>query len=148
LKIPGKYFAISKCFRPDVIDATHLPEFYQVEGIILEESMNLRGLLGVLEMFAEEVAGLKKGEYKLVPGYFPFTEPSIELHGKFGGKWVEIGGSGVFRPEVTRPFGVRVPVLAWGLGIDRQFMSKRGIKDIRNIVSYDLEWLRKAGVKA
>jgi phenylalanyl-tRNA synthetase alpha chain len=74
-KIPGKYFGIVCCFRYDRVDATHLPDFYQTEGIVLGESVNLRTLLGMLDMFAREVAGAK--EVKYVPGYFPFMEPSV-----------------------------------------------------------------------
>jgi phenylalanyl-tRNA synthetase alpha chain len=95
-KIPGKYFGIVRCFRYDHVDATHLPDFYQTEGIVLGENVNLRTLLGMLDMFAREVAGAK--EVKYVPGYFPFTEPSVEVHIKhpvLG--WFELGGSGIFR---------------------------------------------------
>jgi phenylalanyl-tRNA synthetase alpha chain len=143
-EIPGKYFAMVRCFRPDVVDATHNAEFFQVEGIILGEKLGLRDLFGVLKMFATEVAGIKK--YKITPGYFPFTEPSAELHGWFNGKWIEIGGSGIFRPELTRPLGVEVPVIAWGLGLDRQFMMAKGIKDVRDLFSQDIDWLREATV--
>ncbi len=141
LQIPGKYFAIARCFRPDPLDRTHLTEFNQVEGIVLGESLNLRNLLGVLEMFAKEVAGADKVRFK--PDYFPFTEPSVELQAyKEGYGWLEFGGSGIFRPEVTEPLGVKVPVIAWGLGIDRLYMMSRGIEDIRQIFSSDLEWIR------
>jgi len=145
LQIPAKYFAIARNFRYDIIDATHLPDFNQVEGIIVEEGLNLRHLFGLLQMFAKEFADTD--EIKLVPGYFPFTEPSVELmakHPQLG--WIELGGAGIFRPELTRPLGVKVPVLAWGLGIDRIAMFKLGIKDIRQLYSHDLDFLRKAKV--
>jgi phenylalanyl-tRNA synthetase alpha chain len=142
LKIPGKYFTIDRNFRVDEIDWKHLAEFDQVEGIILDPNMNLSGLLGVLKMFAEEVGGAKK--FKLVPGYFPYTEPSVELHVYLEGKgWVEIGGAGIFRPEVTKPLGIDVPVLAWGLGILRLFMTKYGVGDMRQVYSTDLKWMRE-----
>jgi len=141
LQIPGKYFAIARCFRPDMLDKTHLTEFNQAEGIVLDKSLNLRNLLGILEMFAKEVAGAEKVRFK--PDYFPFTEPSVELQAyKQGLGWMEFGGSGIFRPEVTEPLGVKVPVLAWGLGIDRLYMMHRGIQDIRQLFSPDLEWIR------
>ena len=117
-KVPGKYFGIVRCFRYDQVDATHGADFYQTEGIVLGDDVNLRNLLGLLKMFAEEIAGAD--EVKYVPGYFPFTEPSIEVHIKhpvLG--WFELGGAGIFRPEVTKSLGVDCPVLAWGLGIDR-----------------------------
>jgi phenylalanyl-tRNA synthetase alpha chain len=142
LRIPGKYFAIARCFRPDLIDRTHLTEFNQAEGIIVDPGLNLRNLLGILEMFAKEVAGADKVRFK--PDYFPFTEPSIELQAfKEGYGWMEFGGSGIFRPEVTQPLGVNVPVLAWGLGIDRLYMMKHQIEDIRELFSTDLDWIRK-----
>jgi len=140
-KIPGKYFGIVRCFRYDQVDATHLPDFYQTEGIVLGEDVNLRTLLGMLEMFAMEVAGAK--EVKYVPGYFPFTEPSVEVHIKhpvLG--WFELGGSGIFRPEVTASLGVNVPVAAWGIGVDRMALMALGIKDIRELFSYDIENVR------
>ena len=145
IEIPGKYFAIARCFRPDVIDKTHLTEFNQVEGIIVGEDLSLKDLLGVLKRFAIEVAGADKVKYR--PDYFPFTEPSVELVAyKEGYGWMEFGGSGIFRPEVTLPLGIDVPVLAWGLGVDRLFMMKAGIDDIRYLFSYDLDWIRRVGV--
>lgn len=146
LRVPGKYFAIARCFRPEYLDRTHLIEFNQVEGIVLDEKLNLRNLLGVLEMFAKEVADADRVRFK--PDYFPFTEPSVELQAyKSGFGWIEFGGSGIFRPEVTEPLGVRVPVLAWGLGIDRLYMMHKGIQDIRQIFTTDLEWIREQKVE-
>jgi phenylalanyl-tRNA synthetase alpha chain len=140
-KIPGKYFGMLRCFRYDRVDATHLSDFYQTEGIVLGEEVNLRTLLGFLEMFALEVAGAK--EVKYVPGYFPFTEPSVEVHIKhpvLG--WFELGGSGIFRPEVTASLGVHVPVAAWGIGIDRMALMALGLNDLRELFSYDIEHIR------
>lgn len=140
-KVPGKYFGVARCFRYDQVDATHGADFYQTEGIVLGEEVNLKTLLGLLKMFAEEVAGAT--EVKYVPGYFPFTEPSIEVHIKhpvLG--WFELGGSGIFRPEVSRALGVQVPVLAWGLGIDRMALMQMGIRDLRELFSNDIENVR------
>jgi phenylalanyl-tRNA synthetase alpha chain len=140
-KIPGKYFGIARCFRYDRVDATHLPDFYQTEGIVLGENVNLCTLLGMLDMFAREVAGAK--EVKYVPGYFPFTEPSVEMHVKhpvLG--WFELGGSGIFRPEVTESLGVSVPVAAWGIGIDRMALMALGLNDLRHLFSHDIESVR------
>jgi phenylalanyl-tRNA synthetase alpha chain len=140
-KAPGKYFGIVRCFRYDQVDATHLPDFYQTEGIVLGEDVNLRTLLGMLDMFAREVAGAK--EVKYVPGYFPFTEPSVEVHIKHPALgWFELGGSGIFRPEVCESLGVNVPVAAWGLGIDRMALMALGIKDIRELFTNDIENVR------
>jgi phenylalanyl-tRNA synthetase alpha chain len=144
-KVPGKYFCLARCFRPDVLDATHLIEFNQLEGIILGETLTFRNLLGLLKMFAEEFADAT--DVRFMPDYYPFTEPSVQMsakHPKLG--WVEFGGAGVFREELTRPLGIDVPVIAWGLGIDRLAMFKLGIKDIRQLFSTDLKWLREAAV--
>jgi phenylalanyl-tRNA synthetase alpha chain len=145
LEIPGRYFSIARCYRPEVVDKTHLSEFNQVEGIVVNEELTLRDLLGVLEKFALEIAGADKVRFK--PDYFPFTEPSVELSAyKEGYGWIEFGGSGIFRPEVTLPLGVKVPVIAWGLGVDRLFMMRAGIDDIRDIFSQNLDWLRRKEV--
>jgi phenylalanyl-tRNA synthetase alpha chain len=144
-KIPGKYFAIARCFRPDVLDATHLIEFNQVEGIVIDDSLSFKNLLGVLKKFAFEIAGAT--DIKFYPDYYPFTEPSVQMsakHPKFG--WIEFGGAGIFREEVTKPLGVEVPVIAWGLGIDRLAMFKLGINDIRYLFTQDLDWLRKSRI--
>jgi phenylalanyl-tRNA synthetase alpha chain len=145
LEIPCRYFSIARCYRPEVVDKTHLSEFNQVEGIVVGEKLTLRDLLGVLEKFALEIAGADKVRFK--PDYFPFTEPSVELSAyKEGYGWVEFGGSGIFRPEVTLPLGVKVPVIAWGLGVDRLFMMRASIDDIRYIFSQNLDWLRRKEV--
>ncbi len=140
-KVPGKYFGVVRCFRYDQVDATHGADFYQTEGIVLGEDVNLKTLLGLLKMFAEEIAGAE--EVKYVPGYFPFTEPSIEVHIKhpvLG--WFELGGSGIFRPEVTKALGIDVPVLAWGLGIDRMALMHLGLNDLRDLFSANIESVR------
>src|SRR3989344_274736 len=144
-EVPGKYFAIARCYRPDVVDTKHLAEFNQVEGIILDENITFQHLLATLKKFAEVFTGAK--EVRFIPDYYPFTEPSVQLnvkHPKLG--WIEIGGAGIFREEVTKPLGVKVPVIAWGLGVDRLAMFKLGVSDIRQLFSQDLEWLRKQGV--
>ncbi len=144
-EVPSRHFGIARVYRPEITDRTHLSEFNQVEGIILDENLTLRDLLGVLGKFAMEIAGAEKVRFK--PDYFPFTEPSVELSAyKEGYGWIEFGGSGIFRPEVTEPLGVKAPVIAWGLGVDRLFMMKSGINDIRQIFSQDLDWLRKKQV--
>ena len=140
-KVPGKYFSIARCFRYDAVDATHAPDFYQVEGIVLGEDINFKALLGLLQLFGQEIA--RAGEFQFRPAYFPFTEPSVELHVKHPELgWMELGGAGIFRAEVTRPLGVDVPVIAWGLGLDRMAMVALGIKDIRDLFSRDLDFIR------
>lgn len=145
LKIPGKYFSIARVFRYDVIDATHLPDFYQLEGFVVEKDLTLKHLIGILKQFAKEFANTDK--IKVMPSYFPFTEPSAQLmakHPDFG--WLELGGAGMFRHEMLDPLGVKDPVIAWGLGVDRIFMMSMGIKDIRDLFSHDLKFLRNSKV--
>ncbi len=142
VKVPGKYFAIARCFRPDVLDATHLIEFNQTDGFIVGEGLNFRHLLGTLEQFAKEIAGAEK--VRFLPDYYPFTEPSVQLsakHPQLG--WMELGGAGMFRPEMLENLGIKGQAIAWGIGIDRLAMFKLGIKDIRYLFSDDLNWLRK-----
>lgn len=139
--IPGKYFALSRCFRPDIIDATHGVEFNHCDGIVIDPSLTIRHLMGLLKMFAVEFAGAER--VKFFPDYYPFTEPSVQLsakHPEMG--WIELAGAGIFRSEFTEPMGVKEPVLAWGLGIDRLAMFKLGINDIRELFSRNLNWLR------
>ncbi|MDR4493303.1 MAG: phenylalanine--tRNA ligase subunit alpha [Nitrospirales bacterium] len=140
-QVPGKFFSIARCFRYDQVDATHATDFFQVEGIVLGSDINFRTLLGLLKLFATEMAQAK--DIRFFPAYFPFTEPSVELHvrhPKLG--WMELGGAGLFRPEVTVPLGVTVPVIAWGLGLDRMAMIALGIQDIRDLFTSDLEAVR------
>ena len=137
---PAKIFSIGKVFRRENIDTTHLPEFYQVEGIVYEEKANFRELIGVLKEFYRKM-GFEKIRFR--PAYFPYTEPSMEIEVEWNGKWMELGGSGIFRPEVTEPFGIKEPVLAWGLGLERMAMMVLELYDIRELYFSDIEWLRK-----
>jgi len=137
---PCKVFSIGRVFRKENIDATHLPEFYQIEGIIHEKDANFRMLIGVLKEFYNRM-GFKKIRFR--PAYFPYTEPSMEVEVFWNNEWMELGGSGIFRPEVTEPVGVKNPVLAWGLGLERLAMLKFGLDDIRDLYISDLGWLRK-----
>jgi phenylalanyl-tRNA synthetase alpha chain len=144
VKIPGAYFAVARIYRPDKIDITHLTEFNQCEGIVLGDKVNFRQLLGLLTEFTKKFAGTDK--VRFVPCYFPFTEPSVEgqaWHPQLK-RWIEVAPAGILRPEVTQPFGIKVPVLAWGIGIDRLFMIRNGISDIRELFSQDIEYLREA----
>ena len=136
-KRPGKYFGMARCFRYDEVDETHAPDFFQVEGIVVSEQTSFRHLLGLLTTFGRELAGAE--EFRFVPAYFPFTEPSVQIdvkHPQIG--WMELGGAGIFRPEVTRPHGVDCPVIAWGLGLDRMAMVARGVRDIRHLFTNNL----------
>jgi phenylalanyl-tRNA synthetase alpha chain len=139
---PQKMFIIDRNFRSETLSATHAQEFNQCEGIIMDKGLSLRDLLGYLTSICKAV-GIEKLKFK--PGQFPFTEPSVETFGKHERLgWIELGGSGIFRPEVTRPLGIKEPVLAWGIGSGRLYMAAMGINDIRDLFSRDLNWLRRS----
>lgn len=139
-KPPVKAFAIDRVYRRESIDATHTPEFEQLEGVIMDEGLSFTHLLGFLEEFYAMMGFV---EVRFRPGYFPYTEPSVEPEVFIEGLgWVELGGAGVFRKEVTAPFGIDHPVLAWGLGVSRVAMLKLGLKDLRELYQSDIEWLR------
>lgn len=138
-KPPCKVFSIGRVFRKENIDPTHLPEFYQIEGIVHEEDTNFRQLIGVLKEFYQRM-GFKKIRFR--PGYFPYTEPSMEVEVFWNNEWMELGGSGIFRPEVTEPIGIKNSVLAWGLGLERLAMLKFELTDMRDLYNSDLGWLR------
>ncbi|MCS7137853.1 MAG: phenylalanine--tRNA ligase subunit alpha [Candidatus Caldarchaeum sp.] len=138
-KPPIKVFCVDRIFRNEKVDWKHLAEFHQIEGIVVEKGANLRMLMGVLKDFYSRL-GLKEVRFR--PSYFPYTEPSMEVEVRLGGRWLELGGSGIFRPETTYPFGVHDPVLAWGLGLERLAMVIYGVEDIRAFHLNDLRWLR------
>lgn len=141
-EFPAKYFALGKCFRNETVDWSHGFEFNQTEGIVVDENANFRQLLGYLIEFFRKM-GYDK--IRIRPSYFPYTEPSLEIdvfHPKYK-KWIELGGAGMFRPEVTIPiFGKHIPVLAWGPGFDRIIMEFFGITDLRDMYKNDLNQLR------
>ena len=142
-EFPAKYFAIGKCFRNETVDWSHGFEFNQTEGIVVDENANFKQLLGYLKTFFEKM-GHKKLRFR--PHYFPYTEPSVEIDSwnEERKSWIEIGGAGMFRPEVTIPFfGKHIPVLAWGPGFDRLIMNYYEIKDLRELYKNDLTKLRE-----
>ena len=141
---PCKIFSLGRVFRREAIDFSHLAEFYQVEGIVMEPGASFAMLVGVMREFYQRL-GFE--DIRVRPGYFPYTEPSMEVEVLLGDKWLEMGGSGVFRPEVTAPFGVKDPVLAWGQGLERIAMILYGIDDIRQLYETDLDWLRNRPLK-
>lgn len=134
-----RVFSVDRVFRKEAIDRTHLPEFHQIEGIIMEEGANLQMLVTTLKTFYSKMG---YPEVRVRPAYFPYTEPSLEIEVKWRGQWLELGGAGIFRPEVTEPLGISTPVLAWGMGLERLAMLVLGLDDIRQLYISDLEWLR------
>jgi len=141
--IPAKFFAIGKCFRNETVDWKHGFEFNQSEGIVVGKNLNLRNLLGYLREFYKKM-GFEKVRFR--PSYYPYTEPSvgIEVFHPERKIWYELGGAGIFRPEVVIPLlGENVSVLAWGPGFDRMIMDYYEIKDLRELYKNDLSKLRK-----
>ncbi len=142
-EFPAKYFAIGKCFRNETIDWSHGFEFNQTEGIVVDENANFRQLLGYLKQFFGKM-GYEK--IRVRPAYFAYTEPSLEIDvfHPVRKEWVELGGAGMFRPEVTIPmFGKHIPVLAWGQGVDRIITQFFEINDLRELNKNDLNKLRE-----
>lgn len=141
--LPAKYFAIGKVFRNETLDWKHGFEFYQTEGIVIDENANFRNLLGYLKEFYTKM-GFEK--IKFVPSFFAYTEPSVEVQVWHPERkeWIELGGAGIFRPEVTVPLlGKPIPVLAWGQGFDRIIMDYYKVKDLRELYSNDIKQLRE-----
>lgn len=137
---PSRVFGIGRVFRQETIDRTHMPEFHQIEGIIHEPDANLPMLISTLKTF---YAKMGYPDIRVRPAYFPYTEPSAEVDILWKGEWLELGGSGIFRPEVTEPLGTEWPVCAWGMGLERLAMLILGLDDIRQLYQPDLEILRK-----
>lgn len=141
---PVKAFCISRVYRREAIDPTHTPEFEQLEGIVMDKGVSFRHLLGYLKEFYGRM-GFEDVRFR--PAYFPYTEPSVEPEIYVDGLgWVEMGGAGIFREEVTAPWGITYPVLAWGLGVSRVAMLKLGLKDLRLLYRSDIEWIRESPV--
>ncbi|MBP1448479.1 MAG: phenylalanine--tRNA ligase subunit alpha, partial [Thermoproteus sp.] len=132
-----KVFTIGRVFRPEHIDPKHNVEFHQLDGIVVGPRLAFKHLLGQLEQIAKAL-GMEEVAFK--PAYFPFTSPSVEVYARHRALgWIEFGGAGIFRPEVTRPLGVeRSRVLAWGWGLDRVAMILLGIDNIRELFTTDL----------
>jgi phenylalanyl-tRNA synthetase alpha chain len=139
---PGKYFVIGPVFRRETVDYKHLPVFHQVDGIIVDEQASLANLVGTLTAFYQKM-GFPK--VKVVPSFFPYTEPSAEVHLYLESRkdWVEMGGSGIFRPEVTLPVGIQDRVLAWGLGLERLAMFVHDVPSIGELFYATMPWLRE-----
>ena len=139
-KTPSRVFGIGRVFRQETIDRTHLPEFHQIEGIIHEPNASLPMLISTLKTFYSKMG---YPDVRVRPAYFPYTEPSVEVEVYWRGKWLELGGAGIFRPEVTEPLGSEWPVCAWGMGLERLAMLVLELDDIRELYQPDLERLSR-----
>ncbi|KAL2823661.1 tRNA synthetases class II core domain (F)-domain-containing protein [Aspergillus cavernicola] len=137
---PARYFSIDRVFRNEAVDATHLAEFHQIEGVIADFGLTLGGLIGFMEVFFAKM-GIHQLRFK--PAYNPYTEPSMEIFGYHEGlgKWVEIGNSGMFRPEMLEPMGLpkNMRVYGWGLSLERPTMIKYGVSNIRELLGHKVD---------
>jgi len=141
--LPAKFFTVGKVYRNEALDWKHLFEFYQVEGIVIDPDANLRNLLGYLREFYKKMG---YEDVKIRPSYFPYVEPACEVFAfnPLKRQWVEVGGAGIFRPEVTKALlGFECPVLAWGQGMERIITAYYNISDLREIYGNDLKKLKE-----
>lgn len=134
---PARYFSIDRVFRNETVDATHLAEFHQIEGVIADYGLTLGGLMDFLEQFFNKL-GITNLRFK--PAYNPYTEPSMEVFGFHHGldKWVEIGNSGMFRPEMLLAMSLPedLRVYGFGLSLERPTMIKYGVSNIRELLGH------------
>ena len=137
----ARIFSLGRVFRNEKVSYKHLVEFNQIEGIVVGKDANLRNLMGIQREFYKRI-GITK--IKFWPTFFPYTEPSLQtmVYNEKLGKWIELFGMGIFRPEVTKPLGITKPVLAWGGGIERIAMLKYDLDDVREFYNNNLGWLR------
>jgi phenylalanyl-tRNA synthetase alpha chain len=144
---PVRIICPGRCYRRDTQDATHSPVFHQIELLWVEEGLSLANLKYVLEVFTHEFFG--EGYEMLFSGdYFPFTEPSVQVHIKGPGAadWLEIMGAGMVDPAVLEAVGYDPETytgFAFGLGMERMAMLKYGIDDIRVFLTNDLRFIRQ-----
>jgi phenylalanyl-tRNA synthetase alpha chain len=141
-KLPLKFFNVGRVFRNEALDWKHLFEFHQVDGIVIDPDANVKHLKAYLRQFFGKMGYPK---IRIRPAYFPYTEPSLEVevwHPKKQ-QWIELGGAGIFRPEVVVPLlGHDVPVLAWGLGLERIISEYYRLTDIRDLYKNDIKQLQ------
>lgn len=137
----ARVFSVGRVFRNEKVSYKHLVEFNQIEGVVVGKNATLRDLMGIQREFYKRI-GITK--IKFWPTFFPYTEPSLQtmVYNDRLGKWVELFGMGIFRPEVTKPLGINKPILAWGGGIERIAMLKYGLDDVREFYNNNLNWLR------
>ncbi len=137
----ARLFSVGRVFRNEKVSYKHLVEFNQVEGVVVGNNVTLRDLMGLQKEFYLKM-GMKK--VKFWPTFFPYTEPSLQsmVYNEKLGKWVELFGMGIFRLEVTKPLGIKNPVLAWGGGIERIAMLRYELEDVRDLYNNNLDWLR------
>ena len=142
--LPIKTFQIMRVFRNESLSWKSLFEFHQVGGIVVDPNANFKHLKGYLKQF---FAKMGFPDVRIRPAHFPYTEPSAEIDVWHPAKkqWVELGGCGIFRPEMVKPLlGFECPVLAWGIGLERTIMEYYGFQDVRDVYRNDLRQLRES----
>ncbi len=139
---PTKVFSVDRVYRNEQLTYRNTAEFHQIEGIIVDNDVTLRDLMGTLKTFYNRF-GLKAVQFW--PSYFPYTEPSAQatVYIPKLKRWIELCGMGMFRPEVLAPLGIENPVLAWGGGLERIAMIELGLADIRLLYNNRLDWIRR-----
>ncbi|KAK3805316.1 MAG: tRNA synthetases class II core domain (F)-domain-containing protein [Benniella sp.] len=125
----AKFFSIDRVYRNETVDATHLAEFQQVEGVITDKNLTLGDLIGFMEVFFEKMGVLN---IKFKPAFNPYTEPSMEIF-----SW----HPGLEKPEMLEAMGLDpdVRVIAWGLGLERPTMIKYGLDNIRELLGHKVD---------
>jgi len=138
---PFRIIVPGKVFRNEATDSTHEAQFFQVEGLFVDKDASMAQLKGTLISFFQKFFKDDSIEVRFRPSFFPFTEPSAEVDMKRGGKWLEMGGSGLVHPKVFESVGLSPKKwrgFAFGVGIDRLIMLRHGIPDVRLLYGGDL----------
>lgn len=135
-----------RVFRRDTPDATHMPVFHQIEGLVIDRNITFAHLAGTIEAFTKAFFGIDFTS-RLRPSYFPFTEPSAEFDiRRVNGNWIELGGCGMVHPNVLRAGGIdpdEFTGFAFGFGIDRMAKERHNVEDIRELYTNDLRFIRQ-----
>jgi phenylalanyl-tRNA synthetase alpha chain len=143
---PPPYYMVmpGRVFRSDTADATHMPVFHQIEGLVIDHEITFADLAGTMDAFTKAYFG---GDFasRLRASYFPFTEPSAEFDiRRPDGTWLELGGSGMVHPNVLRNCGLDPDEwqgFAFGFGIDRLAAARHGVDDLRDLFTNDIRFL-------
>lgn len=139
-RMPCAFISIGKVFRNEATDATHEMQFYQIDGVMIGEDISIANLKGALTYFYKKMLG-ENTDIEFRPSFFPFTEPSLEVHAKFNGRFLEMMGAGMLHPNVLRNVGLdpqKIQGFAFGGGLDRIAMIKWNIPDVRCFYQGDL----------
>ncbi|PJE73622.1 MAG: phenylalanine--tRNA ligase subunit alpha [Candidatus Terrybacteria bacterium CG10_big_fil_rev_8_21_14_0_10_41_10] len=143
---PIKIISMGRVFRNEATDATHETQFYQLDGLMINEKANMANLKAVMKAYFKEFFGDSDLEVRFRPSYFPFVEPAVEVDVKFGGKWLEVAGAGMVHPKVLEMAKLdsnKYQGFAFGMGLDRLVMVKHKIDDVRLFYSGDLRFIKQ-----